>query len=34
VEDVTEASSGLGLVATLPGVAENVELKLPAELND
>jgi 4-hydroxy-3-methylbut-2-enyl diphosphate reductase len=36
VEDVIEASSALGPVelTTLPGVAENVEFKLPAELSD
>ena len=35
VEGVIEASSALGPVelTTLPGVAENVEFKLPAELN-
>jgi len=35
VDDVIEASSALGPVelTTLPGVAENVEFKLPAELN-
>jgi 4-hydroxy-3-methylbut-2-enyl diphosphate reductase IspH len=34
VEDMTEASSALGLVATLSGVAKKVEFKLPAGLND
>jgi hypothetical protein len=35
VEDVIEAPSALGPVelTTLPGVAENVEVKLSAELN-
>jgi hypothetical protein len=36
VEDLIEASSAFGPVelTTLPGVAENVEFKLPAELSD